>query len=66
MVLAAALALQQILFIEDPELQKEEFKKILYTAGGLFALLGIMYLMMDYSSPYDSQIIAAYTDQQGS
>ena len=50
----AVLALQKLLFEEkSKDVLKADFKKILYTVGGLFALLGIMYLMMDYSSPGD-------------
>src|SRR5690606_7527768 len=45
---------------------KNNFKTILYTLGGLFALLGLMYLAMSYASPIDSQVIAAYTDEKGS
>ncbi len=45
----AMMALQKLLFAEkSKELLKLDFKKILYTAGGLFALLAIMYVMMDY------------------
>ncbi|MBK7678148.1 MAG: YfhO family protein [Chitinophagaceae bacterium] len=59
--ISAALALQQILF--GLKLQSLDFKKILYTAAGLFALLGIMYMIMDYSSPYDGQISQNISDQ---
>ena len=59
--ISAALALQQILF--GPKLQQLDFKKILYTAAGLFALLGIMYVMMDYSSPVDGQIAQSISEQ---
>ena len=53
----AALALQKILFEEkSKELFKADFKKILYTIGGLFALLGIMYVALDYSSPQDPEL----------
>lgn len=59
--ISAALALQQILF--GTKLQPLDFKKILYTAAGLFALLGIMYMMMNYSSPYDGQISQSISEQ---
>ncbi|MBC7874797.1 MAG: hypothetical protein H7Y01_12415, partial [Ferruginibacter sp.] len=50
----AVLALQQLLFAEKSrELLKTDFKKILYAVGGLFALLAIMYVMMEYSSVGD-------------
>lgn len=53
----AALSLQKILFEEkSKDLLKADFKKILYTIGGLFALLGMMYLALDYSSPNDQGI----------
>jgi hypothetical protein len=54
----AVLALQQLLFEEkSKEFLKENFKKILYAIGGLFALLIIMYVALDYSAPIDQQII---------
>ena len=60
----AALTLQKILFGEkSKELLKLDFKKILYAVGGLFALLGIMYVMMDYSSPVDGQISGSISQQ---
>ncbi len=59
--ITAALALQQLLF--GPKLQPLDFKKILYTAAGLFALLGIMYMMMNYSSPLDGQISQSISEQ---
>ena len=63
----AALALQQLLFLEkSKELLKADFKKILYTIGGLFSLLAILYITMDYSSPFDPQILANKWDNSGS
>ena len=50
--ISAALALQQVFF--GPRLQKEDFRKILYTVGGLVAIMGLMYMMMDYSNSYDA------------
>ena len=62
----AALALQRLLFEEkSKELLKADFKKILYTVGGLFALLGMMYVVMDYSSPIDQQLLANKWDSSG-
>jgi hypothetical protein len=62
----AVMGLQYILYREKSrELLKADFRKILYAVGGLFALLIIIYLMNSYSSPIDSQIIAAYTDKNG-
>ena len=63
----AALALQQLLFQEkSKEFLKANFKKILYTIGGLFSLLAIFYITMDYSSSFDPQILANKWDNSGS
>ncbi|MBS1921750.1 MAG: YfhO family protein [Bacteroidetes bacterium] len=63
----AVLCLQQILYADNSkELLRADFKKILYTVGGLFGLLILMYLMMDYNSAIDKQIISGYTDKNGS
>lgn len=63
----AVLGMQQILFLDKSrELLQADFKKILYATGGLFALLILMYLMMDYNTAIDKQIIAGYTDKNGS
>ena len=60
----AALALQRLLFEEkSKELLKTDFKKILYAVGGLFALLGLMYMMMDYKSVNDAALAASITEQ---
>lgn len=59
----AMLGLQYILFREKSrELLKADFKKILYAIGGLFGVLILMYLMMDYNSSFDQQILQIYTD----
>ena len=51
------LGLQYILFRENAqELLKTDFKKILYAVGGLFVLLLLMYVTMDYSSWTDAQV----------
>ncbi|MDZ4795744.1 MAG: YfhO family protein [Bacteroidota bacterium] len=62
--ISAAMALQQLLF--GPKLQKADLKRIAYTAAGLFALLGILYMMMDYSSPYDAGIAQSVAEQSKS
>ncbi len=59
--ISAALALQQLLF--GAVIQKTDFKKIIYTTAGLFALLGIMYVMMDYSYSQDSEIAQSISQQ---
>ena len=62
--LIAILALQHLLFREkSKELLKTDFKKILYTVGGLFVLLAIMYVMMEYTSPIDNQIASSISQQ---
>ncbi len=60
----AALALQYLLFRNNAqELLKKDFKKVLYAVGGLFALLGLMYLLMDYTAYYDSALAANIKQQ---
>lgn len=57
----AVLALQRLLFEgTNKEVMKAEFKKVLYTLGGVFAVLGIMYMMMDYKSPIDNSGLSEY------
>lgn len=61
---AAALALQYLLFDEKiKDSFKADFKKVLYTVGGLFALLALMYLMMDYKAPHDNELLASLSEQ---
>lgn len=61
----AAMALHQLFFAADAkEVLARSYKKILYVFGGLFALLGIMYLMNDYSGSIDPRIVEAYTNPQ--
>ncbi|OSZ77604.1 hypothetical protein CAP36_14620 [Chitinophagaceae bacterium IBVUCB2] len=61
---AAALALQYLLFEEKiKDSFKADFKKVLYTVGGLFALLALMYLMMDYKAPGDAALLANINEQ---
>lgn len=62
-----ALTLQQILFAEKArEFLTNNFKPILYTIGGVFVLLALVYLGMNYSAPVDKEILAGYTDKNGS
>ena len=64
--LLAVLCLQQILFTAaTEEFLKTHFKKILYALGGIVVLIGIIYLMNDYTAPVDKEIIAAYSSAQG-
>jgi hypothetical protein len=54
----AVLAVQQLFFQpKSHEYLKENFKKILYTIGGLVALIAIIYIAMDYSSPTDGYLV---------
>jgi hypothetical protein len=41
-------------------------KKVLAPLGGLFGLLIIYWLLQDYGAPIDAQILAGYTDKNGS
>ena len=62
----AVLGLQWLLYREKSrELLKADFKKILYTIGGLFVFLLLMYLTMDYSAPFDQQILSYKWDNSG-
>ena len=62
----AVLSLQKLLFSENSkENIKLEFRKILYAVGGLFALLAMLYIAMDYSSPFDQQLLANKWDNSG-
>jgi multisubunit Na+/H+ antiporter MnhC subunit len=62
-----AVLAMQLLFFRDKsrELLKADFRKILYTLGGLFVLLLLLYLVMDYSAPFDQQIINNKYDNSG-
>lgn len=67
MAIMAALTIQQILFKENSrKFLQDNIKPILYTLGGLFAILALLYIGMDYSSDVDKQIIAGYKEQSGS
>lgn len=41
-------------------------KKVLYFMGGLFTFLFLIWLAQDYSASIDQQVLAAYTDKNGS
>jgi hypothetical protein len=57
MMVAAALGLQYLLYSpRNRELVKNEFRKILYAVGGLFAVLVLLYFGQSYSSPVDDGI----------
>lgn len=59
--ISAVLALQQIFFGE--KLQMADLKKILYSVAGLFVVVGAIYMTIQYSSPYDSQIAQNISEQ---
>ncbi len=62
----AVLGLQCLLYREkNRELLKADLKKILYAIGGLFAFLLLMYVTMDYSAPFDQQILSYKWDNSG-
>ncbi|MES1214880.1 MAG: YfhO family protein [Bacteroidota bacterium] len=62
----AVLILQQLLFRDNAkELLRTNFKKILYTVGGLLALLVILYIGMDYSWVDDGYILSNKWDNSG-
>lgn len=63
--LMAVLALQQLFFNTTPEELRKHFKPVLYTLGGLTALLAIMYLAMDYNAPIDQQLLENNWDNSG-
>ncbi|MDB5197273.1 MAG: hypothetical protein JWP88_1644, partial [Flaviaesturariibacter sp.] len=64
--LLAALTLHQVLFTERTEEEKKrQAKYLLYSVGGLVLLTGLIYLLNDYHTDIDSQIIKAYGDDSG-
>lgn len=64
--LMAVLGLQHLLFRENSrEELKNDFKKILYAVGGLFAVLILMYMMMDYKTSIDSYLLSSFQQQTG-
>jgi hypothetical protein len=64
--LLAGLALHQVLFQEKTEEEKKNFfKHSLYAIGGLVALVGIIYIVNDYRSEIDGEILKAYGDENG-
>ena len=61
----AAMAMEQLLNDDKKNWLKENFKTILYVAGGAIGLALIGYLVLDYSSPIDKLIISGYVDKNG-
>ena len=61
----AALTLNFLLFRENArELLKRDFKKILFTVGGLFVFLIGMYLTLTYKASFDPQIVASTGNEE--
>ncbi|HYC40098.1 MAG TPA: YfhO family protein [Chitinophagaceae bacterium] len=62
----AVVTLQQLLFNETSrELLREKFRKLLFAVGGLFGLLILLYIGMDYSAPIDQQLLTTKWDESG-
>lgn len=65
--LMAVLTVNQLFFVEKAkENLQHNFKKILYTLGGVVVVLAFLYLAQNYSSALDEQIMSAKFDQSGS
>jgi hypothetical protein len=62
--IAAAMGLQQFFYGENTrEEMMADFKKILIALGSLFGVLILMYLMMDYGSYGDQEVMNSITQQ---
>jgi hypothetical protein len=58
----AVLALQQVFYAtKSREWLQANFKKMLYALAGLFGLVILVWLSMDYSSSIDPKLVAGYT-----
>lgn len=58
MPLMAVITVYTLFFAKDSrETLKANFKKILYTLGGITAVLALLYIAQDYSSGFDAQIM---------
>ena len=66
MAIMTLLTLQQLLFAEKSrEFFSKHMKPILYTVGGLFGLLALLYIGMDYGTGDDAGIISGSVQQTG-
>ncbi|GAB3012412.1 YfhO family protein [Niabella terrae] len=66
MPLMALLAVYTLFFKEGArEALAANFKKVLYTLGGIAVVLGLVYLSQDYSSGFDQQILQMQLDPNG-
>ncbi len=57
----AVLGLQELMRVQKNGQFKQYVKPVLYAIGGLFGILTLMYLFMDYSSPIDKEISNYFT-----
>lgn len=63
MPLMAAITIYTLFFAKNAkEHLKENFKKILYTLGGLTIVLGLLYIALSYTSGFDEQIMQMQLD----
>ncbi|QES87486.1 YfhO family protein [Rhizosphaericola mali] len=59
--LMAGVTLQKIFYaVGEQEYLNKNFKKILYAAGGLFAIALLVYVFNDFTSPMDEQLKSAF------
>ncbi|HEY6062114.1 MAG TPA: hypothetical protein VIV35_00815, partial [Chitinophagaceae bacterium] len=64
LTIVSVLALQYLLFNEKSrEYLQADFKKILYITGGLFALLALLYVSINYSAGYDNELLQNFAQQ---
>lgn len=62
---SAVLALK-ILLNEKDGMAVLKGKKVLYTLAALFGVLFVLWLLQSYTAPIDQEILAGYTDKNGS
>ena len=66
MPLMAVITIYSLFFAKDASsVLKANFKKILYTLGGITGVLALLYLTQDYSSGIDGQIMQMQMDPNG-
>ena len=60
------ITLQQLLFTQrNDEEKKKLLKNIVYALGGLAVFIGLIYMVNDYHSSIDNEVLKAYSGQQG-
>lgn len=65
MPIMAALFMNKLVAFGGKEAFSNQFKKALYTLGGVAALIVILYFITDYTSGYDSEIRSSIAQQAG-